>query len=169
MSTDFGDDSATTKPDTMRGRNWPSLRQFCIFMENRVGRLSELLQHIERAGLRVIALSILDSVDCAIARVMVDHYERGREVFELGGFATFEIDVIGVELPDHPQPYVKVCTALLQAEINIHYTYPLLYRRQGKGAIALCVDDIDLALTVLDSEGHRVIAENDLMDDDEFF
>lgn len=169
MSTDFGDDGAATQPETLRGRSWPSLRQFCIFMENRVGRLSELLQHIERSGLRVIALSILDSFDCAIARLMVDQYERGHEVFELSNFSVFEIDVIGVELPDDPQPYVRVCTALLQAEINIHYTYPLLYRRRGKGAIALCVDDIDSALKVLNEKGHRIITENDLLDDDEYF
>ena len=59
--------------------------------------------------------------------------------------------------------------ALLQAELNIHYTYPLLYRHRGRGAIALYVDDVDLALKTLTDKGHRIITENDLLDDDEYF
>ena len=167
MSMSFGGD-AIENAETMRGRNWPCLRQFCVFMENRVGRLNDLLRHLERHDLRVIALSIVDSVDCAVARVMLDNFERGLELFNLSNFTVFEIDVIGVELPDDPQPYVRVCTSLLEAEVNIHYTYPLLYRRRGKGAIALYVDDIDQGLKVLAENGHRIITEDDLSEDDEF-
>ncbi len=168
MSMNFGEADATD-PATMRGRSWPCLRQFCVFMENRVGRLQELLRHIERHDLRVVALSIADSVDCAIARIMLDDADRGREIFDLSNFTFSEADLVGVELPDDQQPFVKVCTALLEAEVNIHYTYPLLYRRRGKGAIALYVDDIDQALAVLKDNGHRIITENDLLEDDEHF
>lgn len=167
MSMSFGDD-IVHDPSVMRGRNWPCLRQFCVFMENRVGRLHELLRHLEGHDLQVVALSILDSVDCALARLIVNNCERGREIFELSNFAISENDVIGVELPDDPQPFVKICMALLQAELNIHYTYPLLYRRQGRGGIALYVDDIDLGLKTLAEKGHKVITENDLMQDDEY-
>ena len=167
MSMSFGDD-ATVDASTMRGRSWPCLRQFCVFMENRVGRLHDLLRHLERSDLRVVALSIADSVDCAIARVMVDNADRCREIFELSNFPFSEADLVGVELPDVPQPYVTVCTALLAAEVNVHYTYPLLYRRGGRGAIALYVDDVEMAMQVLTDKGHRVITENDLLDDDEF-
>ncbi len=154
---------------TMRGRDWPCLRQFCVFMENRVGRLHELLRHLEGHDLRVIALSIADSVDCAIARLMVDNYERCREILKLTNFTVSERDLIGVELPEDPQPYLKVCTALLQAEVNIHYTYPLLYRRRGRSAIALFVDDIEMGMHILRDAGHILIGENDLQDDDEEF
>jgi len=167
MSQDFGDESHYDA-STMRGRDWPCLRQFGIFMENRVGRLHDLLRHLEQHDLRVIALSIVDSVDCAVARVMVDNFERGREIFDLSNFTVFETDIIGVELPEDPQPYVRICTALLQAEVNIHYTYPLLYRRGGRGAIALFTDDIDSGLRVLKEKGHKIITENDLQEDDEF-
>src|SRR6204780_5071090 len=137
---------ASTDAGTMRGRDWPCLRQFGIFMENRVGTLHELLRHIERHDLRVMALTIVDSVDFSIARVVVSHYERARELFLRSDFKFFETDIIGVELSNDPQPYVKVCIALLQAELNIHYTYPLLYRRQGRGAIALYVDDVETGI-----------------------
>jgi len=168
MSMSFGGDTAAD-PATMRGREWPCLRQFGVFMENRVGRLHDLLRQIEQHDLRVVALSIVDSVDCAIGRVILSNCDRGREIFRLSNFTVFEVDVIGVELPDDPQPYVAICSSLLQAEVNIHYTYPLLYRRQGRGAVALYVDDIDLGLSVLRDQGHKIITENDVADDDEFF
>ena len=154
---------------TLRGRDWPSLRQFCVFMENRVGGLHDLLRHLERNEIRVMALSVANSVDCAIIRVMVNNTERAREVFNLSRFAFSESDLVGVELPDDSQPYLRVCMALLAAEINISYTYPLLYRRHGRGAIALYVDDVETAIQVLTEKGLRVITENDLMEDDEFF
>ena len=169
MSMDFDDNGENFDLETARGRDWPCLRQFCVFLENKVGRLSELLRHLERYDLRIIALSIVDSADCAIVRIMVNDFERGQEIFKLSNFAVFESDVIGVELPDESQPYVNVCSALLAAEVNILYTYPLLFRRRGQGAIALGVEDVDQGLEVLRDNGHRIITENDLMDDDEFF
>ncbi len=164
MSSGFSGRSAVD-PNTMRGRSWPCLRQFGVFMENRVGTLHELMRHLERHDLRVVALSIVDSVDFSVARMVLDNYERARELFHLANFKTFETDLIGVELPDDPQPHVKICLALLQAELNIHYTYPMLYRGQGRGAIALYVDDIDLGLRTLADKGHRIITESDLQDD----
>jgi hypothetical protein len=158
---------AAADPATMRGRDWPCLRQFGVFLENRVGSLNDLMRHLERSDLRIVALSIVDSVDCAIVRLMLNHYERGRELLDLSGFTVFETDVIGVELPDDPQPFVRVCTALLRAEVNIHYSYPLLYRRRGRGAIALYVDDVDLGLKTLYEKGLTVVTERDLLEDDE--
>ncbi len=168
MSQSFGE-GAITDASTMRGRDWPALRQFGVFLENRVGTLHDLLRHLESAEVRVMGLSIVDSVDCAIARLVVSNYERGRELLRLGNFTVFEADLVGVELPDDPQPYVRICLAMLQAELNIHYTYPLLYRRGGRGAIAMYVDDVDLALRTLTEKGLRIVTEGDLLRDDEFF
>ena len=154
---------------TLRGRDWPCLRQFGIFMENRVGTLHELLRHIERHDLRVMALTIVDSVDFSIARLVLNNYERALELFRLSEFNFFETDLIGVELSSDPQPFVKICIALLQAELNIHYTYPLLYRGKGQGAVALYVDDIEMGIKTLADKGHRIITENDLLEYDENF
>lgn len=162
-------DNAVIDPQTMRGRDWPCLRQFCVFMENRVGNLHLLLREIEKYDLRVVALSIADSVDCAIARLVLNNYERGLESLELSGLSFIENEIVGVELPDDPQPYLKICLSLLQAEINIHYTYPLLLRRKGRGAIALYVDNVDSVLSILNENGHKIITEQDLLDDDEYF
>lgn len=150
---------------TARDQDWPCLRQFCVFLENRIGRLRDLLRHFEQHDLRIIALCIVDSHDSAFARIVLSSFDRGREILNLSGFAFFESDVIGVELPAGDQPFVTLCSSLLQAEVNIHYTYPLLYRGHGQGAIALSVDDLDMALKVLAEHGHRMITDDDLLDD----
>ena len=157
------------EPATMRGRNWPCLRQFGVFLENKVGRLHELLRQLERDDVRVVALSINDSVDYAIARLIVNNYERGLELLNFSNFPFFENDVIGVVLPDIDQPHVSICAALMSAEVNVHYTYPLMYRRHGRGAIALYAEDTDEGLRVLKEQGHTIITENELLEDDEYF
>ena len=96
-----------------------------------------------------MALNVIDMGDCAIARIVLNNYERAKEIFDLSEFNYFETDLVGVLLPDDPQPYLRICMALMQAELNIHYTYPLLYRKLGRGAIALYVEDVDLALKTL--------------------
>lgn len=168
MSMGFGGDEFTDA-QTIRGRDYPSLRQFCVILENRVGILNSLMRQLERHDLRIIALSMVDNVDVAIARIMLDNVERGRELFELGGFTFYETDLIGVELPAEPQPFVSVCSALLQAEVNVNYMYPLMYRRAGRSAVAIHVDDVDTAMTVMRDLGHTILSEGDLTDDDEYF
>ena len=164
-SYDGGQESGT---ETMRGRDWPCLRQFCVFLENRVGRLNELMRQLETLDVRVMAMSMVDSVDFAMVRLMFNNADRAREKLELSGFLFSESDVVGVELPESDQPFHDVCAALVKAEVNIHHAYALLYRRRGRGAVAMFVDDVDQAAHILKEAGHRVLTENDLQDDDEF-
>ncbi|MBB03860.1 MAG: acetolactate synthase [Rubinisphaera brasiliensis] len=154
---------------TSRDHGWPCLRQFCVFMENRVGRLHELFQILERNDLRIIAMSVVDTADFSTVRLMVDDADRARELFTLSKFTWFENNVLGVCLPDDDQPMVKVCLALVQAELNIHYTYSLLYRRGGRGAIAIGVDDVETAQEILKERGLEIITEDHLRDDDNYF
>ena len=89
-----------TDTETMRGRDWPCLRQFCVFLENRVGQLLEVVRRFEGTKVRIVALSIADSAECAFARFLLSHPEQGREILERAGLAIIETDLIGVELPD---------------------------------------------------------------------
>lgn len=164
--TEYREGGDFTESETMHGRSWPCLRQFCVFLENRVGRLNELLRLVEDLDNQVVALSIVDSVDFAMVRLMFSNTERGREKLSLSGFMFNESDVVGVELPESEKPLSDVCTALLAAELNIHHAYPLLYRRRGKSVVAMYVDDIDLSIQVLQDAGFRIITESDLLDDE---
>lgn len=157
-----------TEPETLEGRAWPCLRQFCVFLENRVGRLNELMRHLESLDVKVVGLTIVDSVDFAMVRLILNNTDRAREKLELSGFLFSESDVVGVALPDEEMPLSAICTTLVKGEVNIHHAYPLLYRHKGRGTVALFVDDVDNAIHLLRESGHRVITESDLLDDDEF-
>ncbi len=156
------DDGVRTRLPTARGRNYPSIRQFTVFLENRVGQLLEVIRRFEGSTVRVVALSITDAAECAFVRFLLSHPEEGREILERAGLAIIESDLIGVELPEGPQPLLQICTALLQAEVNIVQAYPLLVRPHGRPAVALMVDNIDAGLETLGSKGFRMITEADL-------
>ncbi len=153
--------------DTMRGRNFPTLRQFTVFLENRVGQLLEVVRRFEGSKVRIVALSINEASECAFVRLVLSHPEQGREILERAGLALIESDLIGVELPATTQPLLRVCTALLQAEVNILQTYPLLSRPHDRPAVALMVDNIEMAMETLSSKGFTMISENDISGEEE--
>lgn len=155
-------EGAGTDFATMRGRDYPSIRQFTVFMENRVGQLLEVVRRFEGSHVRIVALTISDATECCVVRFLLSDPEQGREVLERAGLAIVESDLIGVELPDSPQPLLQVCTALLQAEVNITQVYPLLARPHDKPAVALMVDNIEMALDTLAQKGFTPINEDDL-------
>ncbi len=151
---------------TLRGRDYPTIRQFTVFLENRVGQLLEVVRRFEGSKVRIVALSINDATECCFVRFLLSHPEQGREILERAGLAMIESDLIGIELPNTSQPLLQVCTALLQAEINIVQTYPLIVRPHGYAAVALMVDNPDLAMETLNAKGFTMITEADLALDD---
>ncbi len=152
---------------TMRGRDYPAIRQFTVFLENRVGQLMEVVRRFEGSRVRIVAISISDTTDCALVRFILSDPEAGREILERAGLAMVESNLIGVEVPDSPQPLLQVCTALLSAEVNITQVYPLLVRPNGKPVVALMVDNIEHALETLTDKGFQTIHEDDLQDKEE--
>jgi len=157
---------AETDLSTIRGRNYPAIRQFTVFLENRVGQLLEVVRRFEGSKVHIVALSISDSAECAFVRFLLSHPEEGREILERAGLAIIESDLIGVEMPDGPQPLLQICTGLLQAEVNIVQAYPLLVRPRGRAAVALMVDNIEMALETLRAQGFTMITEADLSSED---
>lgn len=147
---------------TLRGRDYPSIRQFSIFSPNKVGQLQHLTGVIESHQMRVCALSISDSAECAIIRLVVSDPERAVEVLRLSGYEFCEVDLLVVELPYHDEPILSICSVLLRAEINIHYCFPLLIRPHGRPALAFYVDDHDAGARVLRHAGFTVLTEGDL-------
>ena len=149
---------------TMRGRDFPTLRQFTVFLENRVGQLLEVVRRLEISGNRIVGFSINDSSDCALVRFVLRNPETGRETFERAGLSVFESDCIGVELPESGQPFEEICMALLQAEINIVRAFPLLGILSGGAAVVISVDNTEAALETLSQKGLRLLHESDLQD-----
>jgi hypothetical protein len=146
---------------TARARDWPSIRQFNVFLENRLGALLEVVRLFETTDIRIVSLTIVDSADCAIIRIVLSDPERALEIFERAKLPVTETDLLVVQLPNGPQPLLQICKALLIAEINIHYAYPLLVGPHGHAALALRVDDHETAVSTLAGKGFVVFTEND--------
>ncbi|HEY8750616.1 MAG TPA: hypothetical protein VIM11_21710 [Tepidisphaeraceae bacterium] len=138
------------------------IRQFTVFLENRVGRLQNLLRYFEESAGKICGLSIEESADAALIRVICSEPDHGRDALKAGGFFFSESELLAVELPKRTKhPLIAICTALLAAEINIHYCYPLLHRPHGP-ALALYVEDPTLAAQLLIRKGFTLIGESDL-------
>lgn len=159
-------EGSSTDFSTMRGRNYPTIRQFTVFLENRVGQLLEVVRRFEGSKVRIVAFSINDATECAFVRFLLSHPEQGREILERAGLPMIESDLVGIELPEGTQPLLQVCTALLAAEVNIVQAYPLIIRPHGKPAVALMVDNTDMAIETLAAKGFTMISEADLSDPD---
>jgi hypothetical protein len=151
---------------TARGRDWPSVRQFNIFLANRMGALLDLVRRFEITDVRVVSLTVIETADCAIIRLVPGDYERGYEILTAAKFAFSESDLIVVKIPDNDQPLLAITKALLSGEIDIHYAYPLLIGvgPMGSTALAIHVDDVENAASTLHNQGFTLFTESDLQD-----
>ena len=137
------------------------VKQFSVFVPNRVGQLYDLTALLAKHNVHVMAMTILDTTDCAIDRLIVDDPDRARELMAATNFAFTECDVIVVEISDESQ-LKGILSALLTVEINIHYLYAFFMRPEGKSAVALNVEDTDLAASALNTQGFRVLNHRDI-------
>lgn len=160
----YGGDEASTGFATARGRDWPSVRQFNVFLENRLGALLDVVRRFENSDIRIVALTVVDSADCAIIRLVLSDPERAVEIFAQAKLPFTESDLLVVQLPEGDQPLVQISKALLTAELNIHYAYPILVGLHGKPAIALKVEDTDSAANMLQRQEFILLSERDLQE-----
>jgi len=149
QNDDFG---AVIDYQTARGRDYPAIRQFTVFLENRVGALSGVLRRFRGSSVRILSLHIHDSADCSILRCILSQPEKGREILERAGLAMIESDLIGI------------CSALLQAEVNLLQSYTLMVQNKGCPVVAIMVDNIDQAQVTLESNGLKPLSEDELQD-----
>ncbi len=151
--------------ETARGRDWPSVRQFNVFVANRLGGLADVIRRFETTDIRIVSLTVVDSADCAIIRLVLSDPERAKEIFEQAKLPHTESDLLVVELPGGHQPILKICKALLSAELNIHYAYPLLVGPHGSSALAIHVEDHETAVNHMTNLGFTIFTEKDLQTD----
>ena len=156
----YGGESETSSI-TARGRDWPTVRQFNVFLENRLGALLDVVRRLETTDIRIVSLTVVDSANCAIIRFVLDDPERAYEIFKQAGLPFTESDLLVVQLPDGQQPILEICNALLNVEINIHYAYPLLVGSMGNAALAIHVESLETALQTLQLAGFTLLSEND--------
>ena len=149
---------------TARGRGYPSVRQFNIFLANRMGAMLDLVRRFETSNVTVISLTVIETADCAIIRLVPSDYERGYAVLDSAKLPFTESDLILVKLPDNQQPLLTITKALLGGEVNINYCYPLLIGvgPMGNTALAIHVPDAEAAAQLLQDRGFTLFGEDDL-------
>ena len=159
----FGDESVIDDV-TARGRDWPSVRQYNVFLANRMGALLDLVRRFETTDVKLVALTVVETADCAIIRLVPSDPERAYEILTQAKFPFTESDLLVVKLPDNDQPLLTICKALLAAEINIHYAYPLMIGigPMGNTAVAMHVEDHETAVNTLNTHGFTIFTEDDL-------
>ncbi|HWA28246.1 MAG TPA: acetolactate synthase [Lacunisphaera sp.] len=137
------------------------IKQFSVFIENRVGRLHDLVSLLAKHNVRVMAMTTIDQTDTALDRIIVDDPERARELMAANNFFFTECDVIVVEFSDESK-LPAVLAALIAVEINVHYAYAFLVRPKGRSALVLSLEDNDLAASALNTRGFKILSQRDI-------
>lgn len=135
--------------------------QFSIHADNKVGRLHEIIGLLSVHAVHIVALSILDTTDSSIVRVIVNYPEEAQKLFIEHQFSFVQSELIAVELGSEAE-IGNITSALVQAEINIHYIYPFLVRPHGRYALAISLEDNDLAADTLTRSQLRIIGQDDI-------
>jgi hypothetical protein len=148
--------------ETSRGYCPPVVRQFSVFLENKVGKLFELVRVFDEApDVHLCAFSVVESSDHAVVRIIPNNADAAREVLREHVLPFSEFDLLIVELADD-HTLTSMCLYLLGAELNIRFAYPLMLRPDGTPTIALAVDDQTLAGQILRKKQFRLLGEEDL-------
>lgn len=147
---------------TTQGYSPPSVRQFSVFLENKPGRLLELVRLFDEApALHLNAFAVVEASDHAVVRLVTNNADAARVLLRECRIAFAESDLLIVELRE-PQTLTSMCLYLLGAELNIRFAYPLMLRPNGTPTIALKVDDQVLAGQILRKKGFTLLGEADL-------
>lgn len=150
--------------DVTEGQSDPQrIKQLSVFLENRVGALLSVTRCLEALGLRIAALSIIDSVDHSVARMVVDRPELAYETLRADGYSVVESELLGVIIPeDHALGIRGLLSTLLLAELNVHYLYPLLTSSMGPPVLAVHVEDTEAGSRVLLEKGYELVGQQEL-------
>lgn len=147
--------------ETAESMESPAVRQLSVFLEDRVGALHRLFQCFEGTSIKILALSVVHAIDCAIVRLIVDDSDQAIEILKDRKLSVSVTDMTVVELP-HGHGLRSVCSALIMAEVNIEYVYPLLVQPAGRPVIAIHTDNLEVAAQVLKGRRCTLLSENDL-------
>ena len=146
---------------TASGRGGNAVVQFSVFTPNRLGRLHDLVKLLASHNVHVLALTIMDTTDSSIIRIVVDDPDKARDLLNEHGFPFTESRLIVVELSAATE-LGRLMAALLGAELNINYLYAFIPHPHGKSMLALSMEDNDLAEQVLKRHQFVVLKQSDI-------
>ena len=151
---------------TAKGHEEPYAVQFSVFLANRVGQLKELAELFANKAVQIAGLSIVDSTDWAVVRLVATDTDQARHVLSAHSLPFTESHVLLVEVSDEAS-LSKLCTHLLAAEISVHFAYPLTVRSHENPVMVFHVDDHILATQILRNHNFTLLGHEDLEAEEE--
>ncbi len=133
------------------------VEQISIFIENKSGRLAEVSGILGASGVNIRALSLADTSDFGILRLIVDDSEKALTVLRDHHFTVNKTEVIGVEVPDSPGGLSSILQILDRNQINVEYMYAFVERSGGNAVIIFRFDNVDEAIQVLRDNGVNIL------------
>lgn len=132
------------------------LKQITVFLENRAGRLAAICNALGGHGVNILALSLADTADFGILRLVVSDPDKGIAALKGAGFAVATTEIVAVEVPDEPGGLGKILNILQTAGVNVEYLYAFAGERAGYAPIAFRFDKTDDAVRALAEAGINV-------------
>ena len=138
-----------------------SVKQISVFIENKKGKLAEATRYIAEHDVNLRALSIADTQDFGILRIICENPENANEVLQAGGYITTMTDVLAAAISDTPGSLASILEVLSEANVVVEYTYAFLSAKAGAYMI-FRVDDNQVAAAALAAAGIKTANQNDL-------
>ena len=139
-----------------------SVKQISIFIENKKGSLAEVTEFIAKSNINLKALSIADTQDFGILRIITDNPDAARDILKNEGYTVTATSVLAVALSDSPGSMAAILGVLSKADISVEYTYAFMSNVEGKAYMIFRVDNNDKASKALVDAGISVINQEDI-------
>jgi hypothetical protein len=138
------------------------LKQISVFLENKAGRLAEVTKLLGESGINLRALSLADTIDFGVLRLIVDDPEKALEVLRENGFTASQTDVLGVEVPDRPGGLANILQILAPEGINVEYMYAFVEKSGDNALVVFRVEDVDRTVGVLQRAGVKLVGGDEI-------
>jgi len=139
-----------------------TIKQLSVFLENKPGKLVEALEVLSGAGVDLRALSLADTADFGILRIIVDKPQLALEVLLKEGYLVRSSDVIPVAVGDRPGGLASVLRILADAGVDVEYTYAFVAHSKNNAYVILRVEDDELAINALNENGITLLTEEEV-------
>ena len=139
-----------------------AIKQLSVFVENKEGKLREITDILAKAGIDIRALSIADTSEFGILRLIVRDPHKAKALLEKNGFVATINDVVGVEINDRPGGLAGIVRLFAERDINMEYMYAFLTRTENKAYLVVRVDDASEVENLLESEKIRILTPADI-------
>lgn len=138
------------------------VEQIAVFLENKSGRLAEIATILADNDINIRALSVADTADFGILRLIVDKVEEAKTALKEGGFTVGKTDVIAVEVEDACGGLAKVLDSLSSSQINVEYMYAFVNRVGEKAVLIFRFEKMEEAILKLKAGGFRILTKDDV-------